>query len=102
MAASDSTAPVFVTTVSSTGVPSAGMTSTTTETRSFTVMRPRGAAGVRALDVVGAVYAHIQAVRSLGREQVSAGEIAQALDLPQNVVLDAVARLRDRGVRVIG
>lgn len=103
MATSNSTKVGVTTAVSSTGSLTTGPTSTVTESRSFTVeLMSRSEAAQRARDVAGAVYSHLQAVRSLGREQVTADEIAQALGLPQNVVLDAVARLGTKGVRVIG
>jgi hypothetical protein len=48
---------------------------------------------------VEAVYAHIQAIRALGRTSVNTLEIAEALNLPTKKVSDAVKALGPRGVR---
>lgn len=51
--------------------------------------------------VEGAVFAHIKAIRSLGRTTVNASEIAKALDLPLGNVTIAVASLKSKGVKVV-
>jgi hypothetical protein len=49
-----------------------------------------------------AVYSHIQAVRALGRTEITASEIANALSVPVLDVIDALKALRDKGVRIAG
>lgn len=51
-------------------------------------------------NVENAVYAHIQAVRSLGRTRINTSDIARALSIPQNAVVGALAALQKKGVRV--
>lgn len=48
-----------------------------------------------------AVYAYMQAKRSLGATRVNSAEIANALGLPQRQVEAAVSRMGDRGVKVL-
>ena len=52
--------------------------------------------------VENAVYAHIRAIRTLGRTTVNAREIARSLTLPLTDVNRAVTALRSKGVKVIG
>ena len=47
-----------------------------------------------------AVYAHIRAIRTLGRTSVNTAEIAAALSIPVIDVDRAVANLRDKGVKL--
>jgi biotin operon repressor len=47
-----------------------------------------------------AVYAHIQALRSLGRETINTADIAVALGLSVEAVNRAAAALKSRGVKV--
>lgn len=49
--------------------------------------------------VESAVFAHIQAMRALGRDSLNTAEIARALGLTQAQVLLAARRLRDKGVK---
>lgn len=46
-----------------------------------------------------AVYAHIKAIRTLGRTSINTAEIAQALSIPMPDVTRAVSNLRDKGVK---
>lgn len=46
-----------------------------------------------------AVYAHIQAMRSLGRTSINTADIAKALSLSRAQVERAAANLRERGVK---
>jgi hypothetical protein len=48
-----------------------------------------------------AVYAHIQAVRAMGRASVNSREIAVALGLPIPDVEEAMKALQARGVRLL-
>ncbi len=48
-----------------------------------------------------AVYAYIQAIRTLGRKQVNTEQIADALSMPIGEVGRAVRSLRKKGVKVI-
>ncbi len=62
----------------------------------------RSARGPRSLsdeDVEKAVYAHIKAVRALGRETANTLEIARALSIPLRRVEEAAKRLEPKGVR---
>lgn len=54
----------------------------------------------RALE--NAVYGHIQAVRALGRTEISASEIAAALSLPIRDVMSALNALQSKGVKIAG
>lgn len=53
-------------------------------------------------EVEAAVLAHFQALRRLGHTQVTVTEVANALRLTSVTVLDAVKRLTDRGVKLLG
>lgn len=50
--------------------------------------------------VENAVYAHIRALRALGRSTVNTHEIAQALNINPGRVMDAIHALKTRGVKV--
>lgn len=49
-----------------------------------------------------AVYAHLRAMRTLGRTSANTSQIAKALSLPASEVERAVGRLKSRGVKVSG
>jgi hypothetical protein len=51
--------------------------------------------------VQNAVYAHIRAIRSLGRTQINTSEIAAALSLPVAEVNRAISSLKKKGVRAL-
>lgn len=51
--------------------------------------------------VQNAVYAHIKAVRTLGRTTINVSEIARSLALPIKDVTRAVSALRSKGVKVV-
>lgn len=51
--------------------------------------------------IESAVYAHIQAVRALGRTKINTVEIAKALGLSLGAVDKTLASLKQKGVRVI-
>jgi|ERR1700688_3537 len=53
-------------------------------------------------DIENAVYAHIQAVRALGRTTINTVEISNALGLPQNVVDGTIDALKKKGIKVAG
>lgn len=78
-------------------VPSGARISHPRATVSETAKRPRANASVE-----NAVYAHIRAIRTLGRTTINAGEIAKSLSLPVADVNRAVAALKSKGVKVIG
>ena len=50
--------------------------------------------------VENAVYAHIQALRALGREEVNVSAISQALNIADSAILDALHGLAKKGVKV--
>ena len=60
-----------------------------------------GGAGISksAAEVQKAVYAHIQALRALGRTNVNTVEVARALSLPLTLVDAAVESLKTKGVK---
>jgi hypothetical protein len=51
-------------------------------------------------NVENAVYAHIQAMRTLGRTKINTSDIATALGLPVAEVDKTIAALRKKGVKV--
>ena len=94
-------------TSSSTGLTELSTDTSTTASTSFSFtskIDPVDTVIVNPVDtaIVNAVYTHIQAVRALGRDTIDIAEIARALRLSQRVVDQAVARLKDRGVRRVG
>lgn len=71
---------------------------------SVTILSPGGSLTVKASDATSierAVYAHIRAIRTLGRTSVNTAEIAKALSLSISQVERAVAGLKDKGVKVV-
>ena len=94
----------FKTVVTSTADRAVTSTSSSTAgTVSIAITSVGSLASPRSLaDIESAVFSHIQAVRTLGRSEINTAEIAQALSLPQELVIAAVARLRGKGVRVAG
>lgn len=91
--------PSFVTT---TGVPTITSVSSSTSMGSVRINASAGNQPAKKVssEVERAVFAHIQAVRALGRNEINTFEIAQALSLSPETVVMAVARLRDKGVRI--
>ena len=51
-------------------------------------------------DVEAAVYAHIRAVRALGRTVINSAEISNALAVPVAEVEKALVRLKAKGIRI--
>ena len=49
-----------------------------------------------------AVYGHIKAMRALGHISINSVNIARALSLPISDVEEAMRKLGDKGVRIIG
>jgi hypothetical protein len=77
-------------------------TTTTAGSVTFTISGPAYAAPARAVtpkQIENAVYAHIQAVRALGRTQIAPEEIARALGLSLSEVQGTIAALRQKGVK---
>ena len=60
----------------------------------------RGAGVLSDENVEKAVYAHIRAVRALGRDTVNTLEISKALSVSLALVERAVAKLQSKGIRV--
>jgi DNA-binding IclR family transcriptional regulator len=56
---------------------------------------------VKSSDIESAIYAHIQAVRALGKTKIAPEEIARALDLPVSAVERSLSALNSKGVRVV-
>lgn len=54
-----------------------------------------------ALAVENAVYAHIRALRAIGKTTVNTAKIADSLDIPRSYVDAAVRNLTSRRVRII-
>lgn len=101
MAKSDN--PIYPWVTTGTGEPTITSTSSSTASRSIRIAFPSNFRPEKSLtDIENAVFAHIQAVRALGRNQINSEEIAQALSIPQSSVIAAIARLQGKGVRVIG
>jgi hypothetical protein len=100
MAKSDK--PFYTSTSNSTGSPAITSTSSSTAAASGVAITTQvyEFESKRMSDIEKAVYAHIQAVRTLGRNQINTVEIAQALDIPAAYVLAAIEKLRTKGVRI--
>jgi predicted transcriptional regulator len=52
-------------------------------------------------NLVNAVYAHITAVRALGRKTINTQEIADALNLPMATVERSILLLKKKGVKFL-
>lgn len=59
------------------------------------------ARAVNASAIEEAVFAHLQAIRSLGETRTNSARIAAALGIKKNSVERAILSLRERGVKVI-
>ena len=88
----------------STAVTTSTANATTTEIV-FSGKAPRltlSATGHSLSDIEAAVYAHIKALRALGRTTINTEEIATALSIPVASVNGVIAKLKEKGVKVIG
>ena len=93
----------FVLFPSVTTTSSDSVTTTITRTSGFTGVAGTGGAGsLSNKNVESAVYAHIQAIRALGRTTINTVEISNALGLPQAIVDGTLDSLKKKGVRVAG
>lgn len=89
--------------------PSIATTSTTSSPLTTTVTISVGAKGAATVStrkvstsaLENAVYAHIQAVRALGKTKISPEEIARALHLPLSTVQQSISALQSKGIKVI-
>jgi hypothetical protein len=63
-------------------------------------MRRKGGNKKTESAVENAIYAHIRAIRALGRKEVNTSEISDALSLPVLIVNRAIASLKKKGVKV--
>lgn len=80
------------------------VTSTTSSTSATTTIiqsRVSPAPRMETSEIDNAVYAHMQAIRALGRTQVSSQEVARALGLPEAQVAAAAVRLKSKGIKVV-
>jgi hypothetical protein len=57
------------------------------------------AAAPRSLDLEGAVYTYLRAMRSLNRTHVSPEDVANALAIPVSTAMAALTSLKAKGVR---
>jgi DNA-binding MarR family transcriptional regulator len=64
------------------------------------IRRKKGGRVKSAKSIESAVYAHIQAVRALGKTHINTAEIAEALGLPLSAVARTITALRQKGVKV--
>ncbi len=62
----------------------------------------RGNRRLRQRKIEAAVFAHIKAVRALGRKTINTDEIAEALAVSANEVIRAIDALKPKGVKVAG
>lgn len=60
----------------------------------------RKSSRIETKDIESAVFAHIQAMRALGRTRVNVTEIATALGLYERQVEATLSALRNKGVKV--
>lgn len=52
-------------------------------------------------DMEAAVYAHVRAVRALGRTTINTLELSRSLGLPLAKVEKAVSNLRSKGIKIV-
>ena len=64
-------------------------------------VRPVRRANRSSKGIQNAVYAHIQAIRALGRKEINTVEIADALSLPVSEVNRAISSLKKKGVKAL-
>lgn len=84
-------------------VPSVSVT-TSTGTVTFStnaVTRASAETKINSKKIESAVYAHIQAVRALGRTQIEPQEIARALGLSLAQVTNTIQALKQKGVKQV-
>jgi hypothetical protein len=89
--------------------PSTSVTASTTAPMTVTTTTSVGAKAtvtvsahkVSASDLQEAVYAHIQAVRALGKTKITPEDIARALELPLSTVEGSLSALQTKGVKVL-
>jgi hypothetical protein len=63
------------------------------------VPKIESAPDTRAAKIADAIYGHVQAVRALGRNEISVSEVARALGLSDADVMQALPLLRTKGVK---
>jgi predicted Rossmann fold nucleotide-binding protein DprA/Smf involved in DNA uptake len=82
-------------------VPSTASTTAGRITLSMSMAMPPTHRKVESKKIERAVYAHIQAVRALGRTQIEPQEIARALGLSVQQVLSTIHTLKQKGVKQV-
>ena len=82
-------------------IPGTASTGTVTFTAAKYATAPVPAPAPKAKNIESAVYAHIQAVRALGRTQIEPEEIARALGLSVSQVQGTIAALKGKGVKAL-
>jgi hypothetical protein len=82
-------------------IPSSAITTTGTVMLSMSNTTPTPERKVESKKIENAVYAHIQAVRALGRTQIEPQEIARALGLSVPQVLSTIQALKQKGVKQV-
>lgn len=65
------------------------------------VQKGKANRGAQLKAIESAVYAHIRAVRALGRQTINTSEIAEALGLSVDIVNGAIANLTKKGVKIV-
>lgn len=89
-------------TIDSAPATTSGATTTLTMPSGTLTPGPVGVAGGHSnKSVENAVYAHIRAVRALGRTQINTTEIASALGLPVATVDETIEALRKKGIKLV-
>jgi hypothetical protein len=76
-------------------------TITDVSTQRVSIEQLKQSATRKSHSIENAVYGHIRALRALGRKRINTDEIADALSLPMADVNQAIAVLRNRGVKLI-
>jgi predicted Rossmann fold nucleotide-binding protein DprA/Smf involved in DNA uptake len=82
-------------------IPSSATATTGTVTLSMSIPGQAPKRRVESKRIESAVYAHIQAVRALGRTQIEPQEIARALGLSVQQVQSTVQALKQKGVKQV-
>jgi biotin operon repressor len=89
----------FITRTPPSGTSSTSITSGTSGTSVYIMASPSPEPPVSKEQIRDSIWAHIQAIRTLGRTQINTQEIADALSISVQEVNDALEALKEHGVR---
>jgi hypothetical protein len=92
-------APIHVFTLSTSTAQSPVQVYPPAGTQRVEISKTESADDSRAAKIADAIYGHFQAVRALGRNEISVAEVARALGLSEAEVMQALPLLRTKGVK---